>query len=160
MKQRMDYGKASPGAMRAMRGMQSYIDECSLEPLLLELVKTRASQLNGCAYCVDMHTLDARAMGETEQRLYALPVWRESPFYTERERAALEWTEALTLLSESHVPDEVYEAVREHFDDKELADLTLAVVLINGWNRFGVAFRSVPGEYVSNRKPLATEAKA
>ena len=139
-----------------MRGLQRHLDTSTLEPLLMELVKIRASQINGCAYCVDMHTLDARALGETEQRLYCLPVWREAPFYSDRERAALEWTEALTLLAETHVPDEVFEAVRPHFSDTELADLTLAVVLINGWNRFCVSFRDVPGQYVSRKKPLAS----
>lgn len=160
MEERMDYGKAAPGAIRAMYGLQHYVDDCGLEPLLLELVKTRASQINGCAYCVDMHTKDARALGETEQRLYALTVWRESPFYTDRERAALEWTESLTLLSVDHVPDHVFEAVRPHFTDKELADLTLAVVLINGWNRFAVGFRDLPGQYVSKKKPLVAEPTA
>ena len=158
MKERLDYAAVAPGVMKAMRGLQEYINTTNLEPLLLELVKVRASQINGCAYCVDMHTKDARALGETEQRLYALSVWRETPFYTEHERAALEWTESLTLLSETHVPDEVYEAVREHFTEKELADLTLAVILINGWNRFGVSFRDVPGTYEPKRKPAAASA--
>ena len=147
MKQRLAYSKVAPGAMTAMRGLQRYLDDCGLEKSLMELVKLRASQLNGCAYCVDMHTKDARAYGETEQRLYCLSVWRECPFYTERERAAMEWTEALTLISETHVPDEIYDAVRPHFTEKELADLTLAVVLINGWNRFAISFRNVPGTY-------------
>jgi len=158
VKERLDYAAVAPGVMKAMRGLQEYINTTNLEPLLLELVKVRASQINGCAYCVDMHTKDARALGETEQRLYALSVWRETPFYTEHERAALEWTESLTLLSETHVPDEVYEAVREHFTEKELADLTLAVILINGWNRFGVSFRDVPGTYEPKRKPAAASA--
>lgn len=147
MKERMDYGAAAPGAMKAMYGLQDYVNHSELEPSLLELVRLRASQINGCAYCIDMHTKDARAAGETEQRLYALNAWRETPFYTDRERAALEWTEALTLISETHVPDAIFEAVRPHFSDKELADLTLAVVLINGWNRFAIAFRDVPGTY-------------
>lgn len=147
MEERMDYGKAAPGAMRAMNGLQTYVDHCGLEKLLLELVKTRASQINGCAYCIDMHTKDARAAGETEQRLYALSAWRETPFFSPRERAALEWTEALTLISETHVPDEIFEAVRPHFTDKELSDLTLAVILINGWNRYAISFRDVPGTY-------------
>ena len=120
---------------------------CGLESSLLELVKTRASQINGCAYCLDMHTKDARAHGETEQRLYALPAWAETPFFTDRERAALAWTEAVTLVSETHVPDDVYELARQHFNEKELVDLTLAVVAINGWNRLSIAFRSVPGTY-------------
>lgn len=158
MNARMNYGKAAPGAMAAMDALQTYVDDCGLEPILLELVKVRASQINGCAYCIDMHTLDARAIGETEQRLYALSAWRETPFFTDRERAALEWTEAVTLLSAAHVPDAVYDAVRPHFTDKELVDLTAAVVLINSWNRFSVAFRSVPGRYRPRRRPAADHA--
>jgi AhpD family alkylhydroperoxidase len=144
---RMNYAKAAPGAMRAMNGLDSYLAECGLEPALKELVKLRASQLNGCAYCVDMHSLDARALGETEQRLYALPVWQETPFFSERERAALLWTEKLTLISLDHVPNEVYEQVRQHFTEAELADLTLAIATINAWNRFGISFRDEPGHY-------------
>lgn len=158
MEERMNYGKAAPGAMRAMMGLQRYVDDCGLEKLLLELVKTRASQINSCAYCIDMHTKDARAAGETEQRLYALSAWRETPFYSERERAALEWTEALTLISESHVPDAIFEAVRPHFSDKELSDLTLAVVLINGWNRFAISFRDVPGTYEPKPRKSGAES--
>jgi AhpD family alkylhydroperoxidase len=150
--QRLAYGKAAPGAMTAMNGMQRYVDDCGLEHSLLELVKLRASQINGCAYCVDMHSKDARALGETEQRLYCLSVWRECSFYSERERAALEWTEALTLISETHVPDEIYDAVRPHFSEKEMTDLTLAVVLINGWNRFAIGFRNEPGTYQPKRE--------
>ena len=147
MEARMNYSKAAPGAMRAMMGLENYIADCGIEPALQNLVKLRASQLNGCAYCVDMHSLDARALGETEQRLYALPVWQETPFYTERERAALLWTEKLTLISLDHVPDEVYEQVRPHFTDAELANLTLVIATINAWNRFGISFRDVPGNY-------------
>ena len=147
MEARMDYAKAAPGVMRAMHGLDSYLANCGLEPRLRELVKLRASQINGCAYCVDMHSLDARALGETEQRLYALPVWQETPFFTERERAALLWTEKLTLISLDHVPDEVYEQVRSHFTEEELANLTLAIATINAWNRFGIGFRDVPGRY-------------
>ena len=147
MEARMDYAKAAPGVMRAMRGLDTYLANCGLEPALRELVKLRASQVNGCAYCVDMHSLDARALGETEQRLYALPVWQETPFFSERERAALLWTEKLTLISLDHVPDEVYEQVRSHFTDEELANLTLAIATINAWNRFGIGFRDVPGRY-------------
>ncbi|MBK9124357.1 MAG: carboxymuconolactone decarboxylase family protein [Chloroflexi bacterium] len=154
MASRLDYGAASPGAIKAMYALQRHVDACGLDPLLIELVKVRASQINGCAYCLDMHAKDARALGESEHRLYALSAWREAPFYTERERAALAWTEALTLVAEDHVPDAVYEAVRPHFTDQELADLTLAIVLINGWNRFAVAFRSEAGRYVSRKKPL------
>jgi len=133
--------------MEAMRGLGAYNSTCGIERELQELVKLRASQLNGCAYCVDMHSLDARAGGETEQRLYALPVWEETPFFTDRERAALLWTEKLTLISIDHVPDEVYEQVRRHFTEEELANLTLIIATINAWNRFGIAFRSVPGRY-------------
>jgi AhpD family alkylhydroperoxidase len=147
MKPRIEYRKVAPGAIGAMRGLERYLAECGLEPSLLELVKLRASQINGCAYCIDMHTKDARARGESEQRLYALSAWRETPFYSERERAALEWTEAVTLVAQGQVPDEVYGRVREHFTEKELVDLTLAIVAINGWNRFAISFRTVPGTY-------------
>src|SRR2546430_3608796 len=144
---RIAYTKVAPGAMKAMRGLEDYLAECGLEQSLLELVRTRASQINGCAYCLDMHTKDARANGESEQRLYALPAWKEAPFYTERERAALLWTEALTLIAANHVPDEVYEQVRQQFSETELINLTLAVVAINGWNRIAISFRSLPGSY-------------
>jgi len=140
----MDYATAAPGVMRAMAQLDAYVSHCGLEPSLRELVKLRASQINGCAYCVDMHSHDARALGETEQRLYSLPTWRESPFYSDRERAALAWTEALTLVAVDHVPDAVFEQVRPHFTDEELANLTLAIGTINAWNRFGVGFRDVP----------------
>ena len=121
--------------------------KCGLERRLLELVKLRASQINGCAYCVDMHTKDARANGETEQRLYAVVVWREAPFFTERERVALAWTEAVTLVSQEQVPDNVFEIARKEFSDKELVDLTMAVIAINGWNRLAISFRAVAGTY-------------
>jgi AhpD family alkylhydroperoxidase len=147
MQPRIAYMKVAPGAMKAMRGLEAYLAECGLEPSLLDLVKTRASQINGCAYCLDMHTKDARARGESEQRLYALSAWRETPFYTERERAALAWTEAVTLITDGHVPDAVYEEVRQHLTEEELVNLTLAVVAINGWNRFAISFRTVPGTY-------------
>lgn len=152
MTSRMSYGKAAPGAMRAMNAVETYLATCSIDTALQDLVKLRASQINGCAYCVDMHSLDARAGGETEQRLYALPVWRETPFFTERERAALLWTESLTLVAQDHVPDAVFEQVRPYFSDTELADLTLAIATINAWNRFGVGFRSEPGHYTPNEK--------
>lgn len=151
MEARMDYAKAAPGAMKAMSGLDTYLARCGLEASLRELVKLRASQINGCAYCVDMHSLDARAGGETEQRLYALPVWHETPFFSERERAALLWTEKLTLLAVDHVPDAVFAEVREHFSDEELANLTLVIATINAWNRFGVSFRDVPGEYTPSK---------
>ncbi len=147
MEARMSYAKASSGVYKAMQGLESYLGECGLEPNLLDLVRVRASQLNGCAYCLDMHSKDLRARGESEQRIYLLDAWEEAPFYTERERAAFAWTEAVTLLTEGHVPDEVYEQARLHFSEKELADLTLAVVAINGWNRLNVAFRTVAGSY-------------
>ncbi len=134
-------------AMRAMFGLSGYQTHSGLEPSLLELVNLRASQINGCAYCLDMHTKDARARGESEQRLYLLDAWRESPFYSERERAALAWTEAVTLVAESRVPDAVYEEVRRQFGDDELLALTMAVIAINAWNRLNVALRTVPGTY-------------
>jgi AhpD family alkylhydroperoxidase len=159
VKSRLRYGSAAPGAMKAMDALESYIETCSIELELQDLVKLRASQLNGCAYCVDMHSLDLRVNGETEQRLYALPVWQETPFFSERERAALLWTETLTLLAQTHAPDEVYEQVRPHFSDRELADLTMVIGTINVWNRFGVGFRSEPGHY--HPKPRAkVEASA
>ncbi len=130
-----------------MYGLEDYVDKSGIEESLLDLIKMRSSQINGCAFCIDMHSKDARIHGETEQRLYALNAWRETPFFTDSERAALAWTESVTLVHESHVPDEVYEFVRKHFSEKELVDLTLAVVTINGWNRLAVSFRSVPGSY-------------
>ncbi len=136
--------------------LEAYLHHHSgLETKLLDLVRLRASQINGCAYCIDMHSKDLRAAGETEQRLYELDAWRETPFYTDRERAALEWTEAVTLVSETHVPDEVYERVRQHFNEDELVNLTLAVAAINVWNRLAISFRSVPGTY----QPAAQKAK-
>jgi AhpD family alkylhydroperoxidase len=144
----MEFAKAAPGVIHAMFGLEQYLKECGLEESLLDLVKMRASQLNGCAYCLDMHSKDARAAGETEQRLYLLNAWREALCYSPRERAALEWTEALTLVTEGHVPDEVYVVAREQFKEKELADLSLAVVAINGWNRLSIAFRPEVGGYL------------
>jgi AhpD family alkylhydroperoxidase len=136
-----------PSAYTAMFGLERYARESGLETPLLELVRLRASLLNGCAYCIDMHTKDARAAGETEQRLYALSAWRETPFYTPRERAALEWTEAVTEIGASHAPDDLFERVRAHFTEAELVSLTMAIVAINGWNRLAIAFRVVPGTY-------------
>jgi len=147
MEPRIEYAKAAPGALAAMRGLESYIHGTGLEPILLGLVKVRASQINGCAYCLDMHTKDARAAGEKEQRLYAVTTWRETPFFTARERAALACTEAVTRVGETHVPDDVYEEVSRHFSERELVDLTLAVVAINGWKRLAIAFRTLPGSY-------------
>lgn len=147
MSARIDYAQVAPEALKAMWGVENYVHGGLIESSLLELVKFRASQINGCAYCIDMHTKDARASGETEQRLYALTAWRETPFFTQRERAALAWTEAVTLVADGHVPDEVYEFARANFNERELVDLTMAVVAINGWNRLAVSFRKVPGTY-------------
>jgi AhpD family alkylhydroperoxidase len=136
-----------PEGYRAVYALEQYVHHSGLELKLLELVRLRASLLNGCAYCVDMHTKDARAEGETEQRLFAVPVWRETPFFTDRERAALAWTEAVTLVGKDHVPDDVFAAARSQFSEKELVDLTLAIVAINNWNRLAISFRAVPGSY-------------
>jgi AhpD family alkylhydroperoxidase len=152
MKSRYDYIQAAPGAYKAMLGLEQYLHECGLEESLIHLIKLRASQLNGCAYCLDMHWKDLRAIGENEQRLYSLDAWRECPYYTDRERAALEWTEAVTLITNGHVPDHVYENVKVFFNDKELADLTLAVATINAWNRLAIAARTVPGRYEAKIK--------
>lgn len=147
MKPRITFNPNS-GVYQAMLALEGYVRKSSgLEPSLLSLVRMRASQINGCAFCLDMHSKDARAEGETEQRLYCLPAWRETPFYSDRERAALAWAEAVTLISETHVPDDVFEEARKYFSEEELAQLTLAVVTINGWNRFSIAFRAVPGAY-------------
>ena len=147
MKPRINYVQVAPDAFKAMRGLEEYVASSGLEKSLYELVKTRASQINGCAFCLDMHTKDARKAGETEQRLYALSAWRETPFYTERERAALEWTEALTLISETDVPDALYENVRKQFSESEMVALSMAIIAINGWNRLAISFRTVPGSY-------------
>ena len=147
MHSRIDYDEVAPGALHAMLGLEEYVHGTGLEPTLLELVKIRASQINGCAYCLDMHTKDARAAGEKEQRLYAVAAWHEAPFFSDRERAALAWTEAVTRVAETRVPDDVYQEARRYFSQKELVDLTLALVAINGWNRLAVAFRTEPGSY-------------
>lgn len=144
MQQRLDFYKASPEAIKAMVGLEQRIAKSDLEKPLVELVRLRASQINGCAYCVDTHAADARKAGEDDRRLATLCVWRESPFFSERERAALAWTEALTLISQSHAPDDLWEAVRPHFSEAELTDLTLLITAINGWNRFAIAFRKLP----------------
>jgi AhpD family alkylhydroperoxidase len=149
MKARIDLKHVDPGVFQAMLGLERQVHKAGFDPKLHELVRMRASQINGCAYCLDMHSKDARAAGETEQRLYGLDAWRETPYYSDRERAALEWTEALTLISETRVPDEVYERVRQQFSDNELAHLSLAIVAINGWNRLNIAARTVPGDYVA-----------
>ena len=160
MEPRLNPFKASPKGYQAMTALQTFVDSSGLEKLLLELVKMRASQINGCAYCLDMHSKDARALGETEQRLYLLNAWRDAPFYSERERAALEWTEAVTLISGSHISDETYERVTKQFNPEELANLTLAIVAINGWNRLSIPFNVVPGSYKSRLQPLKTSASA
>jgi AhpD family alkylhydroperoxidase len=157
MESRLNPAKASPAAYHAMLALESYVGKLfASEPLLLELVKMRSSQINGCAYCLDMHSKDARAKGESEQRLYALNAWRETPFFSERERAALGWAEALTLVAEAHVPDEVFEKTRKHFSEEELMNLSLAIVAINGWNRLAIAFRAVPGNYQPLQRSNAT----
>ncbi len=158
MQARLDVMNASPTAVEAMLSLTSHLADSGLERSLLHLVEVRASQINGCAYCLDMHSKDARADGETEQRLYLLDAWRETPFFSERERAALEWTEALTLVSASHVPDEVYRIVSAQFSERELVDLTLAVVAINGWNRICIGFRVEPGAYQPSKRPRASVA--
>lgn len=144
MKQRLDFYTSSPEAIKAMVGLEQRIGKSGLEKPLIELVRLRASLINGCAYCVDMHSGDARKAGEDERRLATVSVWHETPFFTERERAALLWTEALTLVADDHVPDDVWSAVQPHFSAEELTDLTLLIVAINGWNRFAVAFRKTP----------------
>jgi AhpD family alkylhydroperoxidase len=151
MEQKLDYWKLASQGLSALRQLQGYVEGCGLEHSLLELVKTRASQINGCAYCLDMHTKDARAAGETEQRLYTLSAWRETPFFNARERAALAWTEAVTCISEHHMNDALYEELRSHFSEKEIVDLTLAVVAINSWNRLAIPFKTPPGSYQPRR---------
>jgi AhpD family alkylhydroperoxidase len=152
MKARLDFRKASPQGEKAMMGLHMFVRNCGLDHSLMELVKLRASQLNGCAHCIDMHTKELRADGESEQKLYLLSAWRESPFYSERERAALAWTEAVTLVADSQVPDDVYEEVRKQFSEEELVNLTMALVAINGANRLNIAFRTVPGSHQVRRR--------
>jgi AhpD family alkylhydroperoxidase len=147
MEARLNYAKAAPGIFDAMEGLEKYLEQSGLEKPLLFLIQLRASQINGCAYCLDMHWKDLIASGENEQRLYSLDAWRECPYYSDRERAALAWTEAVTLITQGHVPDAVYEEARSHFSAKELSDLTLAVASINAWNRLSIAARVVPGGY-------------
>ena len=147
MQPRIDQRKVAPGAIKAMLGLESYLHKSGLDERLLNLVRLRVSQMNGCAYCIDMHSKDLRAAGETEQRLYELDAWRETPFYSEREQAALAWAEAVTQIADGRVSDKVFKQARDQFSEPELADLTLAVVAINGWNRLNIAFRTVPGTY-------------
>ena len=157
MEARLNAQQASPAAYAVMISLEMFVRKGSkLEPSLVELVKMRASQINGCAYCIDMHSKDARSEGETEQRLYALTSWRETPFFTARERAALAWTESLTLIAEGHVPDDIYELAKQSFSDEELVNLTLAVITINGWNRLAIPFRSVPGTYQPRMRNTVT----
>src|SRR5690242_7367125 len=147
MKQRINVFNKGQDAMAALYGLATYLENSEVEQSLINLIDFRVSQINGCAYCLDMHSKDLRAAGETEQRLYLLDAWRESPMYTDRERAALEWAEAVTLITQGHVPDEVYERVRAQFSEEELINLTMAVVAINSWNRLNIALRTVPGTY-------------
>jgi AhpD family alkylhydroperoxidase len=147
MDERIHYLKVAPGVYHAMLGLEKYLHDCGLEPGLLHLIKLRASQINGCAFCLDMHWKDLRAIGETEQRLYLLDAWEECPYYSDRERAALAWTDSVTRVAATRVPDEIYEKVRKHFSEKELADLTLAIAAINAWNRLSIAGRTTPGTY-------------
>ena len=151
MEARIDYLKVGRGVYEAMLGLEKYLHQCGLEEKLLDLIKLRVSQINGCAYCIDMHWKDLRSLGETEQRLYGLDAWEESPYYTDRERAALAWAEAVTNIKETHAPDDVYQEARKHFNEKEMADLTLAISTINAWNRLAISARSVPGLYQPSR---------
>ena len=155
MQSRLDFSKVSPQAVQAILGLEAHLSRTSIDPSLRNLLKMRASQLNGCAYCIDMHSKGLRADGESEQRLYLLDAWREAPFYTERERAALGWIEALTRVADDHVPDEVYEDARRHFSERELVDLAMVAVAINGWNRLCIAFRSQPGAYQPSARRVA-----
>ena len=152
MKERIDYQKFTHEALHSLLAIERYLAGSGIDPKLLHLIKLRASQINGCAFCIDMHSKDARAAGETEQRLYELNAWRETPFYSERERAALEWTEALTLISQTHAPDDVFERVSAHFSEKDIVDLTYAIANINTWNRLAIAVRAVPGTYQPAKK--------
>ncbi|MGY4311966.1 carboxymuconolactone decarboxylase family protein [Bradyrhizobium sp. JR3.5] len=144
MKARMNFYQAAPESIKALTAVETQIQSSGLEQSLIELVRTRASQINGCAFCINMHTQDARKHGETEQRLYLLNAWREAPLYTDRERAALAWTEAVTLITETHAPDDVYEELRKHFSEAETVNLTILIGTINAWNRLAISLRAVP----------------
>jgi len=148
MDQRLDYSKVDPEGINGLLQLEKHVHDSGLDPLLLELVRLRASQINGCAYCLDMHTKNARSLGESEQRLYGISAWREAPYYSDRERAALAWSEAVTMVGQDHVPEEVYQEVRKQFTEKELVDLTLGIIAINGWNRLAISFRTLPGSYL------------
>ncbi len=154
MQEHIIYAKVAPSGVQAINNLEDYVKQSGLETSLIELVRLRSSQINGCAYCIDMHTKDAREEGESEQRLYGLSAWRESPFYTEREKAALAWTEAITKISDRQIPDDVYERATKQFSQKELVDLTLAVIAINSWNRLSIPFHTPPGSYHPN-SPVA-----
>ena len=156
--ERFNFMKVAPGVYQAMYGLEQYLKQCGLEESLLHLIKLRASQINGCAYCLDMHWKDSKAIGESDQRLYELNAWEEAPFYSDRERAALAWTEAVTRVADSHVPDEVYEEVKKQFSEKEIADLTLAVASINAWNRLSISARVTPGTYQAPKAKLQKSA--
>jgi AhpD family alkylhydroperoxidase len=159
MQPRMDYQKASPSAVRALYAVSMQVQSgLGLDPKLLSLLELRASQLNGCAFCIDMHSKDARALGESEQRLYALNAWRETPFFSEPERAVLAWTEAVTNVQQGHVPTDVFEEMRKHFADAQIVNLTLAIAVINAWNRMGIAFRAVPGAYQPSTRQVQKTA--
>jgi AhpD family alkylhydroperoxidase len=156
MEPRFDYRKQGQEPLKLLLELENYVMKSGLEHQLIHLLRMRASQINGCAYCIDMHSIDARAGGETEQRLYELDAWRETPFYTDRERAALAWTEAITNVAQTHVPDDVYEEVKKQFSEREIADLTLVAAMINTWNRIAIATRSVPGHYKAATKSAAS----
>lgn len=160
MQEHISYAKFAPGGTQAILSLEDYVKQSGLETSLLELIRLRASQINGCAYCIDMHTKDARDEGESEQRLYGVSAWGESPFYSEREKAALAWTEAVTKISERQVPDEVYERARQQFNKKELVDLTMAVIAINSWNRLSIPFHTPPGSYHRNSPITIRKAPA
>ncbi len=151
--ERTAYNRVAREGIQAFLQLDRYVKQSGLDAGLLDLIRTRVSEINGCAYCIDMHTKDARTRGETEQRLYELPAWRETPFYTDRERAALAWAEAVTLLPANSISDELFQQARREFSEKELVDLTLAVIAINGWNRLAVPFRTVPGSYQPSGHP-------
>ncbi|MBZ5560567.1 MAG: carboxymuconolactone decarboxylase family protein [Acidobacteriia bacterium] len=147
MESRLDYRQFNPEPLQALLAMEKYLSGCGLEHKFIHLLKLRASQINGCAYCIDMHSIEARAAGETEQRLYALDAWRETPFYDARERAALAWIEAITLVAQTHVPDDVYEEAKKYFTEQQIVDLTYLAATINAWNRLAVSLRAMPGRY-------------
>lgn len=158
MPQRLAYQSIAPEPLKAAMALEKYIHGCGIEPTLIHLLKLRASQINGCAFCIDMHSKDARAHGEEEHRLYALDAWRETPFFSDRERAALEWTEAVTRISKTHAEDHLFDALRPHFSEKEIVDLTWIVAAINLWNRLAISFRLEPGHYRPARATAAAAA--